>query len=268
MNRAQPPRRPRPEPTYVPPTHGHRLPHPPYGDPSAWRRDTYAAAFPDPYATYGGGAGYTDEYADEYRGDQHDPYGLPPHPQDRIPAQRRAHQEGAPGRRRAEPRRRSRWPIVVVCLVLVPLLVLGACVGLVGMGAKAVDDARKGGTVALGQSFRYASGVELAVSTPQAYEAPNQFSVERGNVAFESTVTITNGTSRPMSATLVTMNATVAGAPAKQVFDGDVLHTQDIAAGQQLKVPFRFQVPKGTTGPLQISVQDTLNEPVFFTGNL
>jgi hypothetical protein len=241
MNHAQPPRRPRPEPTYAPPTNGHRLPHPPYDDPAGWRRDTYAAAFPDPYATYDG---YTDEHGDG----QVDPYGLP---QDRIPA-----------------RRRSRWPIVLTCLVLVPLLGLGACIGLVGMGAKAIDDSRRGGTVALGQSFRYASGVELAVTEPRSYKAPNQFSVERGNVAFESTVTITNGTSRPMSAALVTMNATVAGAPAKQVLDGDVLHSQDIAPGQQLKVPFRFQTPKGSAGPLQISVQDTFNEPVFFTGNL
>jgi hypothetical protein len=256
MNHAQPPRRP--EPTYAPPTNGHPLPHPPYGNPSGWQRDTYAAAFPDPYAPYDG-------YADEYGDDLVDPYGLP---QDRIPAQRRAHQAGTPGRRRAAPRRRSRWPIVLTCLVLVPLLGLGACIGLVGLGAKAIDDSRKGGTVALGQSFRYASGVELAVTEPRSYKAPNQFSVERGNVAFESTVTITNGTSRPMSATLVTTNATVAGAPAKQVLDGDVLHTQDIAPGQQLKVPFRFQVPKGTAGPLQISVQDTFNEPVFFTGNL
>ena len=261
MNHAQPPRRPRPEPTYAPPTNGHRLPHPPYDDPAGWRRDTYATAFPDPYATYDG-------YADEYGDDQADPYGPPPRPQDRIPAQRGAHQTGVPAKRRAAPRRRSRWPIVLTCLVLVPLLGLGACIGLVGMGAKAIDDSRKGGTVALGQSFRYASGVELAVTEPRSYKAPNQFSVERGNVAFESTVTITNGTSRPMSATLVTMNATVAGAPAKQVLDGDVLHTQDIAPGQQLKVPFRFQVPKGTAGQLQISVQDTFNEPVFFTGNL
>jgi hypothetical protein len=254
MNHPQQPRRPRPGPTYAPPTNGHRLPNPTAHD----RRDTYAAAFPDPYAAYGEQYDYTDDAVD--------PYGLPLHPQDRIPVQRRAHQ--APVRRRAAPRRRSRWPIVVVCLVLVPLLGLGACIGLVGMGAKAVDDARKGGTVSLGQSFRYASGVELAVTVPQAYKAPNQFAVERGNVAFETTVTITNGSSRPMSATLVTMNATVAGAPATQVFDGDIVHTQDIAPGQQLKVPFRFQVPKGTTGPLQISVQDTFNEPVFFTGTL
>jgi len=275
MDHTQPPRRPRPHPEtpYGPPTNGHRIPQPPVArhmapqgyaeqvtDPyrSGYQADTYATAFPDPYAAY------ADPYTDPYD----DGYGTPPHPHDRIPTQRRAHQNTAPGRRRATPRRRSKWPIVVVCLVLVPLLGLGACIGLVGMGAKAIDDSRKGGTVALGQSFRYASGVELAVTTPQAYKAPNQFSVERGNVAFESTVTITNGSSRPMSATLVTMNATVAGAPAKQVFDGDVLHTQDIAPGQQLKVPFRFQVAKGTTGPLQISVQDTFNEPVFFTGNL
>jgi hypothetical protein len=254
MSHPRPPRRPRPDPAYAPPTNGHQLPHLPFGDPHP--RDTYATAFPDPYALY--------EQAD----DQVDPYGLPLHPQDRIPAQRRAHHTAPTRRRAAAPPRRSRWPIVVLCLVLVPLLGLGACIGLVGMGAKAVDDARKGGTVALGQSFRYASGVELAVTAPQPYKAPNQFSVERGNVAFETTVTITNGSSRPMSASLVTMNATLAGAPAKQVLDGDILHAQDIAPGQQLKVPFRFQVPKGTTGPLQISVQDTFNEPVFFTGTL
>lgn len=315
MDHTQPPRRPQPQPSYGPPTNGHRVPppqaHTHYGAPQGYvdrspdpyrnggyeqpydppryappprypdqfgHRDTYATAFPDPYAS-----AYSDPYSDPYPGDYDDGpeygtdygtdygahYGTDSRvPQDRIPAQRRAHQVGAPPRRRPEPRRRSKWPIVVVCVLLVPLLGLGACVALIGTGVQAVDNARQGGTVALGQSFRYASGVELAVTEPSSYTAPNEFAVQRGNVAYEATVTITNGTSRAMSAALVSMNATVAGAPAARVLDGAILPTQDIAPGQQLKVPFRFQVPKGTTGSLQIAVQDTFDEPVFFTGNL
>jgi len=64
------------------------------------------------------------------------------------------------------------------------------------------------------------------------------------------------------------MNATVNSAPADQIFDGAALTTQNIAPGQQLKVPFRFTMPRSASGPLQIAVTDTFNEPVFFTGRI
>lgn len=81
-------------------------------------------------------------------------------------------------------------------------------------------------------------------------------------------MTIRNGTDEPVDAILITMNGTVNNAPAERVFDDSFLPTQDIAAGPQLKVPFRFKVKRGTTGPLQIAVTDTFDEPVFFTGTL
>jgi hypothetical protein len=67
---------------------------------------------------------------------------------------------------------------------------------------------------------------------------------------------------------LILSNATVNSAPATQVFDEGSFAVQDIAPGQTLQIPFRFKVPKGTTGPLQIAVTGTFNEPVFFTGQL
>ena len=64
------------------------------------------------------------------------------------------------------------------------------------------------------------------------------------------------------------MNVTVNNAPAERVFADAALATQDIAPGQQLVIPLRFKVKKGTSGPLQIAVTDTFNEPVFFNGKL
>ncbi|MGQ0574613.1 MAG: hypothetical protein ACT4RN_10475 [Pseudonocardia sp.] len=157
---------------------------------------------------------------------------------------------------------------MLLAFVLVPVLGFVGCVALVGVGVNAVDQAREGGTVAIGETFTYASGLAISVSAPQPYEPSNEFVVSRGNTAYEVTVTITNNTSAPVGAVLISTNATVAGAPAQQVFDDSFLPTQDVAVGQQLAVPFRFQVRDGTTGPLQVAVTDTFNEPVFFTGTL
>ena len=135
-------------------------------------------------------------------------------------------------------------------------------------GVAAVDQARQGGTIAIGETFTDQSGLALSVSAPAPYDAGNEFIVGADEQAYEVSVTIVNGTDRPVGAVLVTTNATVNSTPATQVFDESFLPTQDIAPGQQLVVPFRFKVPAGTTGPLQIAVTDTFNEPVFFTGKI
>ncbi len=148
MDHTQPPRRPRPRPQHVPPTNGHPVPHAhtPYSAPQGYvgqaadpyraaqhpdpyaggPLDTYANAFPDPYAS-----AYSDPYNDPYDDDDYDDEVAQPYPQDRIPAQRRAHETVA-GSRRPAPRRRSTWPIAVVCVLLVALLVLGGVITLIG----------------------------------------------------------------------------------------------------------------------------------------
>ena len=167
-----------------------------------------------------------------------------------------------------ERKRRRIWPWVLLALVLIPVLLFAACTALVGGAVKSVDDARKGGTVNIGQTFSYASGLALTVSAPEPFTESNPYIVSRDEAAYEVTVTIKNGTKDPVGAALITTNVTVNSTPAEQIFDGNSLPTQDIAVGQQLQEPIRFKVKKTTRGPLQVAVTDTFNEPVFFTGTL
>lgn len=167
----------------------------------------------------------------------------------------------------AAKKRRRVWPWVLLAVVMTPILGFAACAALFAGGVAAVDQARQGGTVAIGETFTYQSGLALTVSQPVPYDADNEFIIAAGEQGYESTVTITNGTDQPVGSALTLPNATVNSAPAQQVFDEGFV-TQDIAPGQQLAVPFRFKVAEGTTGPLQIAVAGSFNEPVFFTGQL
>lgn len=185
--------------------------------------------------------------------------GYPPHGQQ---------QWGPPPAPPAPARRRRVWPWVLLGAVLVPILGFVACTAMVGGAISAVDQQRQGGTVAIGETFTYASGLALTVALPVPYDAGNEFIIGADEQGYEAAVTITNGTDRAVDAVLISMNATVGNAPASQVFDDAFLPTQDIAPGQQLVVPFRFKVPQGTTGLLQIAVTDTFNEPVFFNAQL
>jgi hypothetical protein len=174
-----------------------------------------------------------------------------------------------PYAQQAPRKKRKVWPWVLLAIVMIPILGFVACTALVGVGVKAVDDARQGGTVKLGETFTYASGLAITASQPTPYDAGNEFIVDPSKEdAYEVTVSITNGTKDPVSASLITINATVDNAPAQQVFTDNALPTQQIAVGQRLDIPFRFKVGKDASGPLQIAVTDTFNEPVFFTGAL
>lgn len=187
---------------------------------------------------------------------QYDPYAQQPQPYPQPYAQRPA------------PKRRRVWPWVLLAVVLVPILGFAGCTALLAGGVAAVDQARKGGTVGLGETFTYQSGLALSVAVPTPYKSDNQFDIGRGEVGYEATVTITNGTDKPVGAALVTKNATVNGQPAQEIFGAGTLATQDIAPGQSLQLPFRFKTEAGAKGPLQIAVTDTFNEPVFFNGNI
>ena len=167
------------------------------------------------------------------------------------------------------PRRRRVWPWVLLGAVMAPVLLFVACSAVLAGGVAAVDNARQGGTVAFGETFTYQSGLALSAAAPTPYDADNEFIVGPTEQAFESLVTITNGTGQPVNSTLITMNVTAAERPAERIFlDAGGFPTQDIAPGQALQVPLRFKVPDGTTGALQVAVTDTFNEPVFFNGQL
>ncbi len=119
--------------------------------------------------------------------------------------------------------------------------------------------------MAFGQTYTYDSGVAITATHPVRH---NGDAVEAGHTGYESTVTIVNHGAQPVSAALIMMNATVANVPraagARRRHGADPGHRpRSGTAGA-----FRFQVRKGTTGAVQIAVQDTFNDPVFFTGTL
>jgi hypothetical protein len=152
--------------------------------------------------------------------------------------------------------------------VLVPVLVVASCSVLFVRGVTAVQDQRAGGTVPIGQTFTYKSGLALSMSAINSYRSSNPYIVTKGETAYQGVVTVVNGTKGPVSGALLGINVTSGSTPVERIFDGAPLPTQDIAAGQELKVPFQFKVKKGTIGPLQISVTADFNEPVFLTGSL
>ncbi len=181
-----------------------------------------------------------------------------PYPQQPYPPQ----QWGPP------PKRRKVWPWVLLAAVMIPILGFVACAALVGTAVNQVEENRQGGTVAIGETFTYKSGLAITVAQPTPYDADNEFIVSDKETGYEATVTVVNGTDKSVGAVLISINATVNSAPAQQIFTDNAIPTQDIAPGQKLAIPFRFKVPAGTTGPMQIAVTDTFNEPIFFTGQL
>ncbi|GAA4541763.1 hypothetical protein [Pseudonocardia xishanensis] len=227
-----------------------------------------------PFQPYGG--------QNPYGQQQPGPYQQQPQPQQygqQWAPQQQAHQEFgfAPQQRQPHPTnvpaqlpkpKRRKWPWIVGALVLVPVLFMGGCMALLGGAATAIDNARTGGTTAVGQTLTYASGLGISASVPAPWKADNEFEVGRNEQGYESTVTVTNGTKDPVGAALISITATVAGAPAAEVYSQASFATQQIAPGQSLAIPFHFKVPKGTTGALQIAVTDSFNEPMFFTGQL
>lgn len=166
------------------------------------------------------------------------------------------------------PKKRKKWPWIVGALVLLPILMIGGCMAMLGGAVSAVDSARQGGTANLGETLTYQSGLTLSASVPAPWKSDNQFDIAAGEQGYESTVTITNGTKDAVGASLILIDATVAGAPAAEIYSQASFATQQIAPGQSLQVPFRFKVAKRTTGPLQIAVTDSFNEPMFFTGQI
>ncbi|WP_433559482.1 hypothetical protein ACQPWY_15215 [Pseudonocardia xinjiangensis] len=181
-----------------------------------------------------------------------------------LPYQQQAYPPPAP----APKRRRRVWPWVLLAVVMVPIIGFVGCTALLAGGVAAVDEARKGGSVPLGETFTYQSGLALNVAIPKPYRPDNQFELQRDEVGYETTIAITNGTDKPVGAILITRNATLNGQPAPELFGDGTLATQDIAPGQSLALPFRFKTADGARGPLQIAVTDTFNEPVFFNGNI
>lgn len=171
-------------------------------------------------------------------------------------------------------KRRRVWPYVVgglVALILVPLITLGACAAAFSGAAKSAanswDADRQGGTTAWGQEFTYKSGLGLTIGIPASFTPENAYTLKKGQVAWQATVTVRNGTAKSVSAATVLTSATMAGKAVEEIYE-TTPPSADIAPGQTLELPFQFALPKGAKGDLQISVAGMFNEPVFFNGTI
>jgi hypothetical protein len=165
-------------------------------------------------------------------------------------------------------RKRWRWPLGVLCAVCVGALVLVVVhIVLAGAAFSEIGDTRQGGRAQFGERYTDTSGAGLTVTDARTYYVDTESVVGSNEQAFEIVITVTNGTTNPIDSSLLTVNATVDRAPADPI-DLDGLSAQDIAPGQQLRIPFRFTVQDGPPGPLQIAVGYADNQPVVFTGSI
>ena len=165
-------------------------------------------------------------------------------------------------------RRRRIWPWFLLAIVLVPVLTVVSCTALFGAAVNGVNTARQGGTVPIGHTFTYQDGTQVTVSDIAGHKVSNPYILDRGEVAYQGTVTVVNGTKNPLNTIGVSINATVGGVQADRVFDGVTVPNQDLAPGQAAKILFQFKTKQGVTGALQVSVTAGFNEPVFFTGSI
>lgn len=165
-------------------------------------------------------------------------------------------------------RRRRVWPWVLIIVVMLPVAFFVGCAALVGGAVDSVQAQRAGGTVKIGETFTYPSGLALSVSALTPYRSSNPYIVAKDEAAYQGTVTVVNGTKKNVGSALLTINATVGNAAAERMFDGLSLSSADIPPGQRLDVPFQFKTKKTAKGDLRISVTAELNEAVFFTGKL
>ena len=166
---------------------------------------------------------------------------------------------------------RWRWPHGVLCVLCVvcggALVLVVVHIALAGAAFSEMGDTGQGGRAQFGERFTDTSGVGLTVTDARTYYVDNASVVGPDEQAFEIVVTVTNGTKNPIDSSLLTVNAAVDRAPADRIHRHG-LSAQDIAPGQQLRIPFRFKVQDGPPGPLKIAVGYADNQPVMFTGSL
>jgi hypothetical protein len=165
------------------------------------------------------------------------------------------------------PKRRRIWPWALLAIVLIPVLVVVSCSVLFVGGVSAVQSQRQGGTLPIGQTFTYKDGTTLTAADIKPFRSDNPYSVTKSEAAYQGNVIVVNGTKSPINTVSVLINISVGGTAAERIYDS-LPPTQDLAPGQTAKIPFQFKVKKGATGPLQVSVSASFNEPVFFTGTL
>jgi hypothetical protein len=161
----------------------------------------------------------------------------------------------------ARQRRRRVWPWLLGVVVILAAGVSGWVFWLAPM-ARAASSAN---AVPIGASYTYPSGLVVTVSDIASYSSTNPDVIAAGDTAYRGIVTLMNGTANPVDTALMTIDVATGQHSDDRIFENAPPPTQDIAPGQQLKVPFAFTVVKQASGPLKVTVTAVLNQPAVFT---
>jgi hypothetical protein len=154
--------------------------------------------------------------------------------------------------------------------------------GLSGQGGAAVTGSDRPGMsapteavnqVAFGQSFTYEDGAIIAVAAPVPYQPSSTSAIGAGSArAVAMSVTVTNGTAKPLSLAGVSLQAAAGDQAAEQIFDsakGVGMSSQTLPPGKRQTFTVAFGVP---SGPTEFRVQATPSwfgyQPVFFVGQV
>jgi hypothetical protein len=149
----------------------------------------------------------------------------------------------------------------------------GGTVGRVGgSGQQASNDAAQ--HIPFGQSFTYEDGTVVTIAAPTSYQPSSTALVGSGAArAVAMKVTVTNGTVKPLSLALVSIQATAGEQAVEQVFDSAQgiggTPSQTLPSGKRQTFTVVFGLPPGPT-ELRVEVHPGLfnYQPVFFTGQM
>ncbi|MFG3035682.1 DUF4190 domain-containing protein [Streptomyces sp. NPDC048330] len=127
--------------------------------------------------------------------------------------------------------------------------------------------------LAFGRTHMYPDGVKVTVSVPAPYR-PDGFAAgyEKGDTALRVTITIVNGSDRPLDVTTALPDARDAeGAQASTIFDGSggtEMFRGTVLPGKQAKAGYAFSLPADADEELQLELAPKLLEydPVIWTG--
>ncbi|MBT2445092.1 DUF4190 and DUF4352 domain-containing protein [Streptomyces sp. ISL-36] len=114
-------------------------------------------------------------------------------------------------------------------------------------------------TLTFGATHTYEDGVKVTVSKPRPY-TPDEFAAghDKGNHAFQVTITIVNGSKKAIDITTALPDARDAeGAQAEQIFDGSGASepfTGTLLPGKQAKSSFAYSLPAAADKEMQLEV--------------
>ena len=129
--------------------------------------------------------------------------------------------------------------------------------------------AQASGDLQFGADHKFANGIIVSVSAPQSFQ-PSAAAYPRSARAAAFYLQVTNNGTDPYRLTGLSVTATVAGKPAKQVVDatqglGGVADAgRDLAPGRSTQVTLAFAVPAASTR-MAVQVRPSTGEPAVVT---